>query len=423
MTKKLLVITAGILILAGGLFAASGTGSDETVPINHSGWVEGSRLLAEVDPANSADPMVLSYWSTSGNSGTTPGTHFLGTTDNQALEIMVYGNRVFRLEPESYSPHITGGYSGNTISSGCYGAVISGGGRSSYVNQITGDGQYSVIGGGSGNYISDFYSTISGGAQNQATENYTSIGGGTLNTASGPRSTIGGGQNNISSGSYSVASGGYGNTAGNSLSVVGGGGYNTASGSYSTVPGGYRNEATASYALAAGNRAKANHLGSFVWGDGQSADIASTGNHQFIVRSAGGVWFGTNSSPSWPSGSFIATSTGAYLSSGGTWTNASDRNLKEGFEEVDEAEILTKVAELPITSWNYKIEDRSVTHIGPVAQDFHTAFNLGADERSISTVDADGVALASIQALYAENQELKAQLKDLEARLDALEKR
>lgn len=39
------------------------------------------------------------YWKLGGNSGTTPGTHFLGTTDNQALELKVSNQRAFRIEP------------------------------------------------------------------------------------------------------------------------------------------------------------------------------------------------------------------------------------------------------------------------------------------------------------------------------------
>ena len=42
-----------------------------------------------------------SYWKLSGNASTTPGTNFLGTTDNQALEFKVNGARVLRLEPNA----------------------------------------------------------------------------------------------------------------------------------------------------------------------------------------------------------------------------------------------------------------------------------------------------------------------------------
>jgi hypothetical protein len=59
--------------------------------------------------------------------------------------------------------------------------------------------------------------------------------------------------------------------------------------------------------------------------------------------------------------------------------------------------------------------------MGPTAQDFSAAFGLGAEDRHINTIDADGVALAASQGLYKKNQTLKEQLENLEARLMALE--
>lgn len=40
-------------------------------------------------------------WLLGGNAGTTPGPHYLGTTDNQALEFKVNGARALRLEPNT----------------------------------------------------------------------------------------------------------------------------------------------------------------------------------------------------------------------------------------------------------------------------------------------------------------------------------
>ena len=58
--------------------------------------------------------------------------------------------------------------------------------------------------------------------------------------------------------------------------------------------------------------------------------------------------------------------------------------------------------------------------MGPMAQDFHAAFGLGANDVTIATVDADGVALAAIQGLNdkleRENEALKKRLADLEAK-------
>lgn len=97
----------------------------------------------------------------------------------------------------------------------------------------------------------------------------------------------------------------------------------------------------------------------------------------------------------------IDTNTGAYLSSGGAWTNASSRDLKENFIPVDGLEILQKIDALSITRWNYKTETPSTTHIGPLAEDFYEAFQLGGKggSKSISTIDPAGIALAAIQAL------------------------
>src|SRR5262245_50075773 len=114
----------------------------------------------------------------------------------------------------------------------------------------------------------------------------------------------------------------------------------------------------------------------------------------------GGIWLGTTSSPSITAGHFIDTSTGAYLTGAGTWTNASDRALKHHLKSLNAHSVLDKVAHMPITSWSYKAEKPAVRHIGPMAQDFYKAFGLGLDNKHITTIDEGGVALAAIQGLY-----------------------
>ncbi len=99
----------------------------------------------------------------------------------------------------------------------------------------------------------------------------------------------------------------------------------------------------------------------------------------------------------------IDTQTTAYLSSGGTWTNASSQELKENFTALDPNEVLEKIDSLRIEQWNYKAENSSITHIGPVAEEFHAAFNTGGTDgnKAISTIDPAGVALVGIQGLSA----------------------
>jgi hypothetical protein len=55
-----------------------------------------------------------------------------------------------------------------------------------------------------------------------------------------------------------------------------------------------------------------------------------------------------------------------------------------------------------------------------MAQDFHAAFGVGESERTITTVDADGVALAAIQGLNQKVEEQTAALKARDAELQAL---
>ena len=104
---------------------------------------------------------------------------------------------------------------------------------------------------------------------------------------------------------------------------------------------------------------------------------------------------------------------------GSSWINSSDRNLKENFAPVDTQAVLEKVTALPLTRWNYK-DDPGTPHLGPVAQDFKAGFGLGADDTSIATVDADGVALAAIQGLNQKVEEKETRILALEEELAAL---
>jgi len=71
--------------------------------------------------------------------------------------------------------------------------------------------------------------------------------------------------------------------------------------------------------------------------------------------------------------------------------------------------VLARLMRVPVSTWSYTGQDASIRHMGPMAQDFYAAFGLGEDNKHISTVDADGVALAAIQGLAAQNQALAAE--------------
>jgi trimeric autotransporter adhesin len=359
------------------------------------------------------------YWRLGGIS--LSGTGILGTTNNHALDILVNNSRALRLEPHATSPNLIGGHSGNWITEGVYGASIGGGGESGFLNLVTDN--FGKVGGGRNNQAGDNAGTV-------GDRPFATVGGGSSNQASGGRSTVGGGWNNQASGISSKVGGGASNQASGGYSTVGGGWSNEASGINSTIPGGILNSAAGDYSFAAGRQAKANHTGSFVWGGGMAADVASPADNTYSVRASGGIWLGTTNTPSIPAGRFINTSTGAYLTTGGVWTNSSDRDVKENFAPVDPQQVLKQVTALPITTWNYLSQDASIRHLGPMAQDFYAAFGLGQEETSIATIDIDGVALAAIQGLadIAKEQaeridQLEGEVAGLEARLAALEAR
>jgi trimeric autotransporter adhesin len=391
-------------------------------------------------------------WSRTGNAGTTAGANFIGTTDNQALELKVNNGRALRLEPNSSgAPNVIGGSIGNFVTAGIVGGTVGGGGAinftvnevsASYTNRVTAN--FGTVGGGAGNISSGDNSTtgggyqnvssaagatVAGGYRNRAPGVEATVGGGRGNTANGKAATVGGGASNFAneeatvgggavneaSGRYATVGGGLGNIASGTTATVGGGSGNSAFGLLATVPGGAGNIAGGDYSFAAGRNANTMQDGSFVWGDSAPSVIRAEGANQFVARARGGVAFvmaidGAGN-----------PSVGLGIPAGGNaWQAFSDRNAKENFTPVDPRAVLEKVVEMPITEWNLKSQDPSIRHMGAMAQDFKAAFGLGHDDKSISTSDADGVALAAIQGLNQKLEEQRAENAGLKQQLDEI---
>ena len=268
-------------------------------------------------------------------------------------------------------------------------------------------GKWSTIGGGKGNRAGTGAvhtgATVAGGEQNQAINIDATVAGGTLNIASAQFASIGGGQSNVAS---------------NTGAAVGGGASNTASGLYATVPGGVSNVASGSYAFAAGRQAKATHAGSMLLADGSAFDFTSAAANEFAVRAVGGARVVTAINGS---GTPIAGVT--VGAGGGSWSSLSDRAAKQDLTPVDTDYVLAQLIAMPVYTWRYKTEVSRALHMGPTAQDFHAAFGLGDSDKRITTVDADGVALAAIQALHARIERSDATLAAQDAELALLEGR
>jgi hypothetical protein len=314
---------------------------------------------------------------------------------------------------------IGAGYS-NSISSAADDAFIGGG----YENQIQSGSVESTIGGGDQNQIQSlaFFSTIGGGAGNQIQtgieESTIGGGGGNMIQAGGDYSTIGGGFDNATSESYATVCGGYANSASGTAATVGGGDGNSAQGDFS---------------FAAGYFANASLDNTFVWNSFPAA-ATSFADHCFYLfgdngldveyfsqrPDGGGTHWATIGTGA---GQTISTWTGAFLSDSGVWQNASDRNRKTAFAAVDPQEVLAKVAAMPVQSWRYTNEMEVVRHLGPTAQDFRDSFGLGTDDKSIGTVDEEGVALAAIQGLNQKVNQQDAEIQNLKRQNDTLAQR
>lgn len=194
---------------------------------------------------------------------------------------------------------------------------------------------------------------------------------------------------------------------------------------------GLQNSASGNFSVAIGKNARtANRQGSVVLGDGcagfSSDSVYPTANNQFVARGCGGIKLYTSQNLS--SGVEVAAG-------GGSWSSISDRNRKENFLAVDGEDLLARLRSVPVSTWNYKTQERSIRHMGAMAQDLYAAFGLGESDRLINSVDMDGVNLAGVQAvadrtdalrgqvttLQGENAALRARVDELEARLQRIE--
>jgi hypothetical protein len=331
----------------------------------------------------------------------------------------------------------SGEYNGIGDAGGAYASFIGGGST----NQITGAtsvigaglanaialGSSSFIGSGEDNSVSASGAFVGGGGTSQiggtsgnaiggaGTDAF--IGTGDSNQTNAAESFVGSGYANDieAAGTYAVLNGGARNVVAAAYGAVYSGYGNTASGTYAVILGGNGNTASGELSLADGYHADAAHNGSFVWSDytSGSALVKDTATNQFVARASGGVYLYSNE----------AATSGVRLSPGsGTWSSLSDRDAKTDIESVNDRSILAKVSTLPVSASRYRSE-RGVRHVGPMAQDFYAAFGVGEDDRHITSIDEDGVALAAIKALHEENRHLAAELEDLKARNAALESR
>jgi hypothetical protein len=261
----------------------------------------------------------------------------------------------------------------------------------------TASDRFAAVGGGASNLASANYTTVAGGSGNTSSYQFAAVGGGTENQSTSESSVVSGGTHNFATGSYSSVGGGANNLASGPGSSIAGGAGNSASGAYASVPGGFASQAAGDYSVALGRSASvgAADPGTFLFADSSNFPFSSLAPNEFAVRATGGVRFVTALDPAGNPLSGVRLSPG-----GGSWESLSDVNAKTSIQPVDGSLVLAALMSIPVSTWSYKGQEPSIRHIGPMAQNFYSAFQVGTDNRYISTVDEEGVALAAIQQLY-----------------------
>jgi hypothetical protein len=100
---------------------------------------------------------------------------------------------------------------------------------------------------------------------------------------------------------------------------------------------------------------------------------------------------------------------------------------------VNGEDVLLRLRNIPVSTWNYIAEGKSTRHMGPMAEDFYQSFKLGIGNTSIGVQDLGGVSLAAVQALdrrtvalqqkTAEVEQLRTEVNELRSANDEMEKR
>ncbi len=383
----------------------------------------GNNIWSKLATVNASNNI---FWGLAGNTGINPATDFIGTIDNTPL-VFKANNILSGKIAQGINSVFFGQHAGEAVTSGTKNTFI---GHQAGISNTSGHDNVAIgfqalyrNTGGYGNLASGnktLYSNIDGynniaagdGALYSSTTSdgniatgyqalySTTIGGynvaegyealfsnttGTTNIGIGFRALHSNtsGHGNISLGNqalYSITNG-YDNIA------IGGGADITLSGLYNTT--------------AIGKNAKVSTQNTMVFGSSTVSKWA------FGLPTPGGLH-------ALEVGNAATNGNGAYLSTGGNWTNTSSRIKKDNFTDLNSNDLLQKISQLPIQKWKYK--GANEYHIGPVAEDFYALFGLGADNKGISTVDPAGIALAAIK----EQQKIITQLLK---RIEALEKK
>ena len=130
---------------------------------------------------------------------------------------------------------------------------------------------------------------------------------------------------------------------------------------------------------------------------------------------AGNVGIGTTS-PSYP----LQMASGAYVSSGGVWTDASSREYKTDIRKLSTQKAIDTLKQLDPVEFAYKT-DSNEKHVGFIAEDAPELV-ASKDRKGMSSMDVVAVLTKVLQEQQKVVQEQKATIAELSRRLAVVER-
>ncbi len=164
--------------------------------------------------------------------------------------------------------------------------------------------------------------------------------------------------------------------------------------------------ADAGVGLMARNHSGLNYDGLGVYGYDGIALYTNGNNNRLHITQDGNIGIGTTS-PSYP----LHMASGAYVTSGGVWTNASSRTYKEHIAELTSKEAIAAFQGLKPVTYNYKV-DKDEKHVGFIAEDV-PAILATKDRKGVSPMDVVALLTKVVQEQQKTIGELKKEVAGL----------
>lgn len=131
--------------------------------------------------------------------------------------------------------------------------------------------------------------------------------------------------------------------------------------------------------------------------------IGSGSEDRITINRDGNIGIGTNR-PRHP----LEMASGAHVTAGGVWTNASSREYKENIEELTLEDALAALGELAPVRFNYKTDGED-DYVGFIAEDVPDLVAT-KDRRGLSAMDLVAVLTKVVQAQQKQIEELESRL-------------